>query len=1026
MKILVVLNSLDERSKAEHLLADDYPGAEQILVTDQVSLLKSLQHDLPDLAIASYHLDWVSKADLLQTIKLHRLGLPLIIYKEVNEAEPTNNYEALHLGFRTINPLLDSPFDIILLFDLERRVLLANQTFYQRSYKNPDEVRGRTLFEILPHPLAEKKDAMVRQALETGKTIHFEEQGVDGWFDSTVIPIFNPQGQIIHAIVYARDLTDRKDLERDLRVSQAMNDALLNAPTDLITLFDRDGKILTANKAFCQRFNIEGGGAAGLTLSDLLPASLVAARSSVVRQAFETGEVIHIEDIDEIGGFESTVYPVFDHQNEVMYVAAFTRDVTDRLQMEERQRRDQRVMLAIANEPKNIFMLLDRLGTILMTNELMARSYDRSIDEMIGLCYWDLLPKTVAEFRRSVFDKVIQTGVAERVDDQGKFGLYDSWVIPIPDDQGEIIQVVIIARDITDRKQMELALKASEEKYRTLVETSPDGIAYQDLAGNLLFVNQQFAALFGYDGPEEIYNLAINGADLLDEQDLTRRKEIMLDAWQNGNMRESSFAVHRKDGSRFQLEVNGSMVYDPEGKPTGVMTVSRDITERKRIQDELVRVQENLERRVLERTAELQALNRQLQKEVFLRKAAEDRWKRHAVQSETLARVASRANAHLDIDAVMETICAEVIRAISYPVCSISLYREDDDSLYIAGYASKVTVNFTSVPPVPRPLYEEYIRQFGSIITIPDAADYPATAYLTNAATPNIRTLVIMPFYHMGEMVGALNLASVGEIRLPNDDEIELMHAISDQAALSIMNARLFKRVSDSQARLKLLTERLVEVQEDERRRLARELHDEIGQMLTSLSLNLEIISRSVQEGEEKSGIQNELEITKRQIKLLLEEVRDLSLNLLPAMLDDLGLVPALLDHCQRFTSQTGIQVNLSHRDLEERVPPHIEIAAYRIVQEALTNAARHADVDQVDVRLWATTKRLGIQIEDQGVGFDLEKIDNTYHSQGIAGMRERAIHCGGNLEIDTSPGNGVCLTAEFPLTKVSLASERP
>ena len=752
----------------------------------------------------------------------------------------------------------------------------------------------------------------------------------------------------------------------------------------------------------------------------------------------------------------------------------------------------------------------------------------------------------MSEFRRSVFDRVLQTGVAERVDDQGKFGLYDSWVIPIPDDQGEIIQVVIVARDITDRIRMELALKASEEKYRTLVETSPDGIAFQDLNGNLLFVNQQFASLFGYDGPEEIYNLAINGADLLDEQDLTRRKEIMLDAWQNGNMRESSFAVHRKDGSCFQLEVNGSMVYDPDGKPTGiiticrditdrtqmelalkaseekyrslvetspdgiayqdlagkllfvnqqftqifgfegpeeiyklgisdvdlladpdilarseemrtewqtgnmreavftvhrkdgsifqvevngsmvfdpvgeptgVMTVSRDITERKRIQDELVRAQENLERRVLERTAELQALNRQLQKEVFLRKAAEDRWKRHAVQSETLARVASRANAHLDIDAVMETICAEVIRGISYPICSISLYREDDDSLYIAGYASKVTVNFTSVPPVPRPLYEEYIRQFGSIITIPDAADYPATAYLTNAATPNIRTLVIMPFYHMGEMVGALNLASVGEIRLPNDDEIELMRAISDQAALSIMNARLFKRVSDSQARLKLLTERLVEVQEEERRRLARELHDEIGQMLTSLSLNLEIISRSVQAGEEKSGIQNELEITKRQIKLLLDEVRDLSLNLLPAMLDDLGLVPALLDHCQRFTSQTGIQVNLSHRGLEERVPPHIEIAAYRIVQEALTNAARHADVDQVDVRLWATTKRLGIQIEDQGVGFDLQKIDNSYSSNGIAGMRERATNCGGNLEIDTRPGMGVCLTAEFPLT---------
>jgi signal transduction histidine kinase len=275
-----------------------------------------------------------------------------------------------------------------------------------------------------------------------------------------------------------------------------------------------------------------------------------------------------------------------------------------------------------------------------------------------------------------------------------------------------------------------------------------------------------------------------------------------------------------------------------------------------------------------------------------------------------------------------------------------------------------------------------------------------------------------MPFYHMGEIMGSLNLASVGEIRLPNDEELDLLRAISDQAALSIANASLFKHVSDSQARLKILTERLVDVQEEEKRRLARELHDEIGQMLTSLSLNLEIVSRSVQAGEEKGGIQFELEVTRQQVKQLLEEVRDLSLNLLPAMLDDLGLLPTLLDYCQRYTSQTGILVNLSHRGLDERVPPQVEIAAYRIVQEALTNVARHAAVDQVDVRLWATSKQLGVQIEDKGVGFVLQEIESAYNSHGIAGMRERAVNCSGSLEIETSPGMGVCLTAEFPLNR--------
>jgi two-component system sensor histidine kinase NreB len=204
---------------------------------------------------------------------------------------------------------------------------------------------------------------------------------------------------------------------------------------------------------------------------------------------------------------------------------------------------------------------------------------------------------------------------------------------------------------------------------------------------------------------------------------------------------------------------------------------------------------------------------------------------------------------------------------------------------------------------------------------------------------------------------------------------------------------------------------------------VALELHDEIGQMLTSLNLNLEIISRSIEAGETKSSLHRQMDSIRAQVRQLLSQVRDLSLKLLPPMLEDLGLLPALVDHCQRYTAQTGIQVNLAHHGLERRLPAKLETAAYRIIQEALTNAARYAGVNEVEVRLWLTLDELGLQVEDQGIGFDLQQVENGRRSSGISGMRERAANCGGTLEIESSLGQGTCLTAEFPVHLVEKKS---
>jgi signal transduction histidine kinase len=155
------------------------------------------------------------------------------------------------------------------------------------------------------------------------------------------------------------------------------------------------------------------------------------------------------------------------------------------------------------------------------------------------------------------------------------------------------------------------------------------------------------------------------------------------------------------------------------------------------------------------------------------------------------------------------------------------------------------------------------------------------------------------------------------------------------------------------------------------------------------------------------------IETARAAITGLMERVRSLSFDLRPPALDDLGLLSALLTHFARYTAQTGIQVRFAHVGIDQRFRPGVETAAYRIIQEALTNVARHAAVAEVAVRARADASLLRIQIDDQGGGFDLAAVAP---GGGLVGMRERAQLLGGRLRLDSAPGQGTRVSAELPL----------
>jgi PAS domain S-box-containing protein len=212
---------------------------------------------------------------------------------------------------------------------------------------------------------------------------------------------------------------------------------------------------------------------------------------------------------------------------------------------------------------------------------------------------------------------------------------------------------------------------------------------------------------------------------------------------------------------------------------------------------------------------------------------------------------------------------------------------------------------------------------------------------------------------------------------------------------------------------MRALSHRLLDVQETERRHLARELHDEIGQLLTGLRYTLEMAGRVPVDQR-----QGQLTEAQRLVRELQARVRALSLDLRPTVLDDLGLRPALLSLFQQYTARTGVRVALEHHGLEERLPPAVETATYRIVQEALTNIARHSGAREALVRLRRDEEGLELLVEDRGRGFDARRALAAGTTGGLSGMTERAQLLGGCLRILSAPGGGTCISAELPLPR--------
>lgn len=242
------------------------------------------------------------------------------------------------------------------------------------------------------------------------------------------------------------------------------------------------------------------------------------------------------------------------------------------------------------------------------------------------------------------------------------------------------------------------------------------------------------------------------------------------------------------------------------------------------------------------------------------------------------------------------------------------------------------------------------------------------------------------------------------------------VHANDEVGELAVACNELTRALAEKEAIRRQLLRRVIYAGEEERKRIARELHDQTGQALTSL-----IASLSALEARQEPSMRQPLVDLRRQIEQTLEEVHELSVALRPSVLDDIGLMAALQRHCRLFAGRSGIQVECAgagHED-DGRLPAEVELTIYRMVQEALTNAVRHGEATEVKVRVQRDAAGVTTTIRDNGSGFDArdwQKRCGTAGRLGLLGLEERVALLGGRFSVESSTGQGSRICAEIPI----------
>ncbi len=397
------------------------------------------------------------------------------------------------------------------------------------------------------------------------------------------------------------------------------------------------------------------------------------------------------------------------------------------------------------------------------------------------------------------------------------------------------------------------------------------------------------------------------------------------------------------------------------------------------------------------------------------------------LQFETLLSEVSSAFVNVparEVDAQIERSLQRMVELLGLDRCGLGEVSRDRKKILVTH-----SYQLPGIPPSANimldsefPVYARMVHQ-GLVIRLPDDLPGDAIREREYIARTGLRSNLTIPLLAMGAVVGGIGFTSYRSNRVLSDDLIPRLRLLGD----IFTNALAPKKSDESlsakeqslrQARkgLQQLATKLIASQEEERARVAREMHDDWTQRLAVLAIDAARLEN--QFGENESAL-NDLRSMREQMVRLAEDVHALSRQLLPSILSDLGLVEALRSECASFSRREGIQLDYRAVGIPTQVPKEVGLCVYRIAQESLRNIARHAAVNEAFVTLTASENELILRIEDLGVGFDTAS-ERANPGIGLSSMKERVSLIRGQMSVKSEIGRGTTIELRAPLQEVA------